>query len=114
MKFLFNLEIFDLISLNFYSMTDYDHGTCVGFVGACLLAQIGLAIENNDSRLSFIPKAEFVRVLSGIVNSGAEVPNGSGGADSADFTALDGDPDPAAASRSRSDRAKQVTSSKSY
>jgi hypothetical protein len=51
-------------------MSDFDHGVCVVFVLVCGLANLGLAMENNDSRLMSVPKEEFVRVMTEIVSSG--------------------------------------------
>ena len=51
---------------------DFPHGTCVGFCFVCLITNFALNMENNDSRLVWVPKKEFVNVISGIINSSSE------------------------------------------
>jgi hypothetical protein len=50
-------------------MNQYEHGYIVGFFIVLLLANFGLAIEANESRLMGIPKKEFIRVMQDILNS---------------------------------------------
>lgn len=51
-------------------MRDFEHFSCMGFVGVALVAHVALACENNDSRLLHIPKREFIQVMSGILSGG--------------------------------------------
>jgi len=68
---LLGLGIFDIISnrIGFHKMNQYEHGYIVGFFIVLLLANFGLAIEANESRLMGIPKKEFIRVMQDILNS---------------------------------------------
>jgi hypothetical protein len=51
---------------------DYAHGYCVALVVMCVLINFGLSAENNDSRLTYIPKQEFIKVIGGILNNETE------------------------------------------
>jgi hypothetical protein len=53
-------------------MTDFHHGVCLTVVFLMVLISFALAVENNDSRLAYIPKEEFVKVISGILNGVGE------------------------------------------
>lgn len=55
--------------IGFHKMDIYQHGYHVGFVIVLLLANFGLSIEANESRLMGIPKKEFIRVMQNILNS---------------------------------------------
>lgn len=52
-------------------MSRHEHGVCVGAVALAFLCNVGLAMENNDSRLVRVPRSEFVRVMGDIVSGGA-------------------------------------------
>ena len=54
----------------FQNMPKHTHGVYVGIVIVIFLANLALNMENNDSRLLFINKTEFVRVIRGILYSG--------------------------------------------
>ena len=49
-------------------MRDYDHNCCVAFILICFIAHFALNVENNDSRIAYIPKKEFTRVIVDIMN----------------------------------------------
>lgn len=67
-------------------MRDFEHYSCLVFVVIGLLANVAMNMENNDSRLVYIPKREFMRVICDILSSsrsgdavlasGANVPSG--------------------------------------
>lgn len=60
-------------------MEKFTHHSGVGFLVLLGLAHVALNIENNDSRLMWVPKSEFVRVLGDIMNGGSlEPPPGAG------------------------------------
>ena len=54
--------------MGFHLMKDFGHGVCVALIGGVALISFALAVENNDSRLAYIPKDEFIRVISDIIN----------------------------------------------
>jgi membrane-associated phospholipid phosphatase len=58
--------------LAFHKMTKLGHAVCLGSLALIVLGNLALAIENNESRLLFIPKKEFLTVLSGIISSSNE------------------------------------------
>jgi len=58
--------------ISFHTMNDLDHGACAAFILGCVVIQVALSAENNDSRLFVIPKAEFSRVLGNILSGGGE------------------------------------------
>lgn len=55
--------------IQFHSMYWVDHLWCTFIAVMCFLVHFGLTAENNDSRLLYIPKKEFVRVIGGIINN---------------------------------------------
>ena len=55
----------------FHNMPSHTHGVWVGFVVVIFLANLGLNMENNDSRLLFISRTEFIRVMRGIMYAGS-------------------------------------------
>jgi len=60
-------EVYDRTGI--HKMDRYEHGYQVGFIIVILLANFGLSIEANESRLLGIPKKEFIRVMQDILNS---------------------------------------------
>ena len=56
----------------FHNMPKHTHGVWVGVVVVIFLANLALNMENNDSRLLYISRAEFIRVIRGIMYAGAE------------------------------------------
>jgi len=58
--------------MDFRGMHKNQHYTCIAIAIAAFLANLGLAIENNESRISYIPKKEFLRVLVDIINGSNE------------------------------------------
>ena len=56
-------ELMKLIELN-----KYQHSCCLAIVLIGLLVNLCLAIESNDSRLLYLKKGEFLRVLVGIMD----------------------------------------------
>jgi len=55
--------------MSLHTLQDTEHFFCLLVVGVIALTNLALNMENNDSRLLHVPKKEFVRVLSGIINS---------------------------------------------
>ena len=53
-------------------MKERHHVCCVIAVVFCFLAHFALCAENNDSRIAYVPKKEFVNVLSSIIQSSEE------------------------------------------
>jgi len=53
----------------FHLMKHGNHICCVIAVVASLLCNFALNVENNDSRVIGVPKSEFIRVISGIINA---------------------------------------------
>lgn len=64
--------------MDFQNMTDREHGFCVGFIGVCVACVFALSMENNDSRLLYIPKQEFMRVFVEILSSGKDLARNEG------------------------------------
>lgn len=60
--------------MSFHNMHWYHHNICLTVIGLTVAAAFAMAVENNDSRLAYIPKEEFMRVLVGIINSSSERP----------------------------------------
>ena len=48
-------------------MRDFEHMSCFAFMALIFIVQLGLNMENNDSRLLSIPKTEFIRVMREIL-----------------------------------------------
>lgn len=48
-------------------MRSHGHQVCIGLIIAATISYVALAMENNDSRLLYIPKQEFLTVISGII-----------------------------------------------
>jgi membrane-associated phospholipid phosphatase len=70
----------EVLGGGFHNMPKHTHGVYVGVAVVIFLANLALNMENNDSRLLFISKAEFVRVIRGILYSGqGEASTGGGG-----------------------------------
>lgn len=62
--------------LNTFRISHHAHGTCVAVVVVGVLCSFALAMEDNTSRLLYIPKSEFIQVIRGILfpdNEEAEV-----------------------------------------
>ena len=62
-------------------LSKHDHGVCVTFVIVCVICNVALSMENNDSRILAVPKSEFLKVMREIVfgSTGADVAvNGDG------------------------------------
>ena len=55
-----------------YRWDDFPHGTAVSFVIMSIIVVFAFNMENNDSRLMYIPKKEFVKVMSGIISGSSE------------------------------------------
>lgn len=51
-------------------MRDFEHYSCLVFVLLGAFANLAMNLENNDSRILYIPKQEFMRVICGILSSG--------------------------------------------
>lgn len=51
-------------------MSKHTHGVCVGVVIVLVIANIALNMENNDNRLLYVKKSEFVTVLGDIIQQG--------------------------------------------
>jgi len=60
-----------------------EQGVLAAVAAVAILCNLAYSMENNDSRLVYVPKREFVRVLSEIVS----------GPNSQQDAAVDGDPD---------------------
>lgn len=56
----------------FHMMKPTKHICCVIGIVFIFLCHFALCVENNDSRILGIEKKEYVRVISGIIDSGAE------------------------------------------
>jgi hypothetical protein len=52
--------------MDFEHMPSHNHGVYVALGVAAVVCYFSMAIESNDSRLMYIPKQEFIRVLRGI------------------------------------------------
>lgn len=59
--------------MSFHMMDHQEHGICVGIAGAFFLCGIAMSMENNESYLLYVPKQEFVKVLSDILSGGRDV-----------------------------------------
>lgn len=59
-------------SLRVHEIPTKNHWYCVGFVILGLLVNLFLNMENNESRLGYIPKQEFIKVIGGILNNTTE------------------------------------------
>ena len=62
-------------SMDLHVMNRNHHYACLITVGSVFAAFMALAIENNDSRVIYIPKKEFLAVISGIINGSNEANN---------------------------------------
>ena len=58
--------------MKFHEMNRHQHYTCITLAFVLVAINFGLAIEGNESRLVYIPKKEFLRVLVDIVNGGGD------------------------------------------
>ena len=55
--------------MEFHNMSHFVHGKCVAVVVILIVINFASAMESNDSRIAYIPKEEFVRVLRNIIYS---------------------------------------------
>ena len=62
-------------SMDLHIMDKSHHYACLVTVGLLFTGFMALAIENNDSRIIYIPKKEFLAVISGIINGSNEANN---------------------------------------
>ena len=69
--------------LYYLSLKLEEQGVLAAVAAVAILCNLAYSMENNDSRLVYVPKREFVRVLSEIVS----------GPNSQQDAAVDGDPD---------------------
>jgi len=69
--------------LYYLSLKLEEQGVLAAVAAVAILCNLAYSMENNDSRLFYVPKREFVRVLSEIVS----------GPNSQQDAAVDGDPD---------------------
>ena len=53
-------------------MTHHGHGIWVGFVVLAAVGNFALNAENNDSRIMYIPKKQFLGVIAGIIDQSGE------------------------------------------
>ena len=53
-------------------MSQHKHGVCVGLVLLIVMCNFALNVENNESRLMHLSKAEFVKVMSDIISGGGD------------------------------------------
>lgn len=68
-------------NMNFHNMSSHHHGVCVGVVVVFVVINFTLAMESNESRLLYMPKSEFIRVLRTIIddsNSSTTVDDANG------------------------------------
>jgi hypothetical protein len=49
-------------------MTHHGHGIWVAAVVIGVVCNVALNAENNDSRIMFVSKKQYVNVISGIIN----------------------------------------------
>ena len=60
--------------LEYHRLNAHQQWTCLVIVCVVVAINFGLAMENNDSRLVYVPRKEFLRVLVDIVNGGSSEP----------------------------------------
>ena len=65
--------------MQFHNMSHFVHGKCVAVVVILVVINFASAMESNDSRIAYIPKEEFVRVLRNIIYSEKSVSDDSPG-----------------------------------
>jgi len=83
----------EVLGGGFHNMSHHIHGVYVGLAVALFLGNLALNMENNDSRLLYISKSEFVRVIRGILYSGTGEGGSGSGAISRDNNGDDADGD---------------------
>jgi membrane-associated phospholipid phosphatase len=59
-------------SMNLHQLSHGHHWYCVAIVTVPIMVNFALNMENNDSRILYIPKKEFVTVLGNIINGSAK------------------------------------------
>jgi len=70
----------EVLGGGFHNLSHHIHGVYVGIAVVLFLGNLALNMENNDSRLLYINKTEFVRVIRGIMSSGSGEGGSSTGA----------------------------------
>ena len=63
----------------FHNMPAHSHGVWLGVVVVIFLANLALNMENNDSRLLYVSRADFLRVVRGIMYAGGDPAGEAGG-----------------------------------
>lgn len=59
-------------SMSLHKLSHGHHWYCVAIVTVPIMVNFALNMENNDSRIMYIPKKEFVTVLGNIINGTAK------------------------------------------
>jgi len=79
----------EVLGGGFHNLSHHIHGVYVGIAVFFFMGNLALNMENNDSRLLYISKAEFVRVIRGIMYSST----GEGGTGGSGAISRDNDDD---------------------
>lgn len=58
--------------MDLHKMDQHHHYTCLIIIGAIFAGFMALAVENNDSRLVYIPKKDFIEIIAGIINMSSD------------------------------------------
>jgi hypothetical protein len=56
-------------------MVRHNYGACLMIAFGGLLCHFALCAENNDSRIMYFPRSEYIRVISNIINPPPEESN---------------------------------------
>lgn len=51
-------------------MNNLDHGFCIGAASLFIFVGVGMNMENNQSPILYIPRKEFIRVMTEIMSGG--------------------------------------------
>lgn len=76
--------------MKFHTMSHHEHITCITIAVVFLLINFGLAIESNQSRLFYVPRQEFIKVMVGIINGSTEKSDGRAEVEDMNFQSDDG------------------------
>jgi hypothetical protein len=68
---LFGIHYCERMGGGFHNMPKHSHGVWVGVVVVIFLANLALNMENNDSRLMYVSRDDFIRVIRGIMYAGS-------------------------------------------
>lgn len=77
---LIGIHYCEVLGGGFHNLSHHVHGVYVALAVSIFLVNLALNMENNESRVLFVPKSEFIRVIRGIMYSGEGEIGDRGGA----------------------------------